>query len=89
MEYQKQTDLSEQESQGLKESKKQDHKFKDKCDICDRYDFCKGHNGKVLCESCLMRETSQVDIVEGQMTIFDFIGGNYESKKNFFISKSS
>lgn len=29
------------------------HRYKDQCDICKKYDYCKGHNEKVLCSKCL------------------------------------
>ena len=28
-------------------------KFKDACDVCGKFDFCKGVEGKVLCSACL------------------------------------
>lgn len=28
-------------------------KFKDACDSCGKFDICKGHEGKVLCPTCL------------------------------------
>lgn len=28
-------------------------KFKDACDACGKFDFCKGVEGKVLCSACL------------------------------------
>ena len=82
MEYQKQNVLSEQEKQDLKENKKRDlkenkkreHKFKDQCDECNNFDYCRGYNGKVLCKSCIEKETPESNItIKGQLTIFDLI----------------
>jgi uncharacterized Zn finger protein (UPF0148 family) len=28
-------------------------KFKDACDSCGKFDYCKGNDGKVLCPECL------------------------------------
>lgn len=77
MEYQKQKDPFVLEKLNLKENKKQGTKFKDKCDICNTYDYCKGYNDLVLCESCITKELSiKPFVAEGQMSIFDYIGGN-------------
>lgn len=34
-------------------------KFKDQCDICKEWDYCKGHDGKVLCRKCLQDVTKE------------------------------
>lgn len=66
--------LSEQEKQNLKENKKQEHKFKDQCDVCNNFDYCKGYNGKVLCKSCIEKQASESNsIIKGQMSIFDLL----------------
>lgn len=31
-------------------------KFKDTCDQCGKFDYCKGVNGKVLCQDCQHKE---------------------------------
>lgn len=31
-------------------------KFKDACEGCGKMDYCKGHNGKVLCPECIKKE---------------------------------
>ena len=31
-------------------------KFKDACDNCGRFDYCKGYKGKVLCPDCIHKE---------------------------------
>lgn len=31
-------------------------KFKDACDECNKFDYCKGYNGKVLCPVCIQKE---------------------------------
>lgn len=28
-------------------------KFKDACDSCGKFDYCKGEDGKVLCPKCI------------------------------------
>ncbi len=30
--------------------------FKDACDKCGKMDFCRGFDGKVLCEKCIKKE---------------------------------
>lgn len=39
------------------QKKLKDSKFKDQCDVCKSFDYCKGHNGKVLCRKCLQEVT--------------------------------
>ena len=31
-------------------------KFKDACDKCGHFDYCKGYKGKVLCPNCIQKE---------------------------------
>lgn len=31
-------------------------KFKDPCDACGKFNYCKGVNGKVLCPECAAKE---------------------------------
>ena len=31
-------------------------KFKDACDICGQFDYCKGYKGKVVCPNCIKKE---------------------------------
>lgn len=33
--------------------------FREQCDICSKFDYCKGYNGLVLCEKCLKKEKQQ------------------------------
>lgn len=28
-------------------------KYKDQCDICKKFSYCRGYKGQVLCESCI------------------------------------
>lgn len=30
--------------------------YKDKCDNCQKFDYCKGYNGKILCDDCIKKE---------------------------------
>ncbi len=30
--------------------------FKDQCDKCKKFDYCKGYNNQVLCKSCIEEE---------------------------------
>ena len=32
---------------------KKNSKFKDKCEKCNQFSYCKGYNGQVLCEKCI------------------------------------
>lgn len=34
-------------------------KFKDKCDECKNFGFCKGYKGRILCEKCLTKIKQQ------------------------------
>lgn len=34
--------------------------FKDACDLCNKMDYCKGYEGKVLCQECIAKEESNV-----------------------------
>lgn len=39
-------------------------KYKDKCDICKKWDYCKGYKNKVLCERCIKIEKDKpIEIV--------------------------
>ena len=73
MEYQKQNVQSELEKQNLKENEKQEYKFKDQCDGCNNFDYCRGYNGKVLCKSCIEKEYQKLNQnkIEKQLSIFD------------------
>lgn len=51
-----QNEVSEQEFQNLKENVKIERKFKDACDGCNTFGYCRGFYGKVLCESCIEQE---------------------------------
>lgn len=31
-------------------------KFKDACDACGKFDYCRGHDGKVLCPECIAKQ---------------------------------
>lgn len=31
-------------------------KFKDACDNCGKFNYCKGYKGRVLCEECIKKE---------------------------------
>ena len=31
-------------------------KFKDACDNCKQFNYCKGYKGKVLCPDCIKKE---------------------------------
>ena len=64
-----------QGKQVLKENEIKGRKFKDKCDLCNTFNFCKGFNGKVLCESCIQKQESKINLIkkEEQLTIFDLI----------------
>ena len=30
-------------------------KYKDQCDICKKFSYCKGYNKQVLCEECISK----------------------------------
>ena len=53
--------------------------FKDQCDVCGKFDFLHGINGKCICENCFNRFCQKNDlndknlkkICEKQLTIFD------------------
>lgn len=44
-------------------------KFKDKCDVCGKFDFLKGYDNKCLCENC--RKQYKLPIEEKQLSLFD------------------
>lgn len=53
--------------------------FKDQCDLCGKFDFLHGSNGKCICEKCFNRFYQKNDFndkklkktYEKQLTIFD------------------
>lgn len=41
-------------------------KYKDQCDICLEWNYCKGYQGKVLCDSCKQKQQNKpIEIVGG------------------------
>lgn len=41
-------------------------KYKDQCDICLKWDYCRGYQEKVLCDDCRKeQEKKPVEIVGG------------------------
>jgi uncharacterized Zn finger protein (UPF0148 family) len=36
-------------------------KFKDACDACGKFDYCTGHEGKVLCPECIEKQEEPKD----------------------------
>lgn len=59
------------------------HKYKDKCDLCNKWDYCKGFRNLVLCDNCRKKETEQNQkektddtapfIIKGQTNIYDYL----------------
>lgn len=63
------------------------HQYKDQCDCCNKFKYCKGYNNKVLCEECIKKivnnniieievveeENNQQVSIKDQTTIFDYI----------------
>lgn len=57
--------------------------FKDQCDVCNKWDYCSGHNGLVLCSKCISKEiekkpepliiesTNANQITKKQISLFD------------------
>ena len=35
--------------------------YKDACDTCGKFDYCKGHDGKVLCPECITKQEEQTN----------------------------
>lgn len=29
--------------------------FKDQCDLCNKFSYCKGYKGQVLCQECISK----------------------------------
>lgn len=40
-------------------------KFKDQCDVCGKWNYCKGYKGLVLCNKGLVREIAKPPKIEG------------------------
>lgn len=38
-------------------------KFKDACDACGKFDYCVGHEGKVLCPQCMPVSETTTEVV--------------------------
>ena len=43
-------------------------KFKDKCDLCNKWDYCKGFNQQVLCPNCIEKIKNKKEI---QLKLFE------------------
>lgn len=39
-------------------------KFKDKCDLCNKWDYCKGYDHKVLCPTCIEKNKTKSTLVQ-------------------------
>ena len=55
-------------------------KFKDQCDKCKKFDYCKGYNNKVLCSNCIKEEKEKKEPVKIE-------GDVYEQRRFIFESR--
>lgn len=39
--------------------------FKDQCDVCNKWTYCKGYKGLVLCNRCLVKESAKYPKIVG------------------------
>lgn len=65
--------------------KKKESIFRDKCDCCKSFKVCKGYNGMILCDDCIIKmnenktenkeikELKNLKVSYSEMTIYDFI----------------
>lgn len=49
-------------------------RYKDKCDICGKFDFCKGKDNKVLCQKCFNNQEQKIvsNFKFKQLTLEDY-----------------
>jgi hypothetical protein len=57
--------------------------YKDECDVCNKWDYCSGYNGLVLCNKCISKakenkpepvkkeSTNANQITKKQISLFD------------------
>lgn len=71
--------------------KYQRNKFKDKCDICGKFDYLKGHENKCLCQNCITYAEIEPNLKKNlkQLTIFDMEGINIDKRKKNDYFRSS
>ena len=56
-------------------------KFKDKCDLCGNWNYCKGYDDKVLCPNCINKLESRKVRVNLQLSFFEEVTN--DSSKHF------
>lgn len=39
--------------------------FKDQCDVCGKWEYCKGYKGLVLCNKCFEKEVAKPPKIVG------------------------
>lgn len=53
--------------------------YKDECDVCNKFDYCKGLNGLVVCRNCYENMKKEDPVItddvldENQTSIYDFL----------------
>jgi len=53
--------------------------YKDECDVCNKFDYCKGLNGLVVCSKCYENMKKEDPVItdnvtdENQTSIYDFL----------------
>lgn len=56
-------------------------KFKDKCDLCGNWNYCKGYEDKVLCPNCINKLANKKAKVNLQLSLFEEVTN--DSSKSF------
>ena len=71
-------------------------RFKDKCDLCGNWNYCKGYDDKVLCPNCINKLESRKVKVNLQLSFFEedtndnikgfnnICSGNYINYRNIY-----
>ena len=56
-------------------------KYKDSCEHCKKFDFCRGYKGRVLCENCIKEGFGDLaPIVEVEKEKHGALKGQYSFK---------
>ena len=61
-------------------------RFKDKCDLCGNWNYCKGYDDKVLCHSCINKLESKKVRVNLQLSFFEEGTNDYIKSFNYICN---
>lgn len=61
-------------------------KFKDKCDLCGNWNYCKGYDNKVLCPNCINKLDIKKVRVNLQLSFFEEVTNDNIKSFNYICN---